>query len=162
MTLDSGSGAWREYIEPSAHESEPPSTMTSASRAPGACVPDAASAPTRSATPLAPIARPPISAPDGRVPPGRSHSMRTNQTGVMATISATRPEAVNFSPQVTLPLPRQSMKSPVTAVARTCVKVGRGVRCAMAQPTSSNPAITMRLPDIRKGGMLSIARRIEM
>ena len=153
---DCGSGVCRANIDPAAQLSVPTST-TSSPVTTAALLPPNASGPTSSATPAAPVSSPITTSPVGRVPPGRSHSISTNQTGVIATISATRPDALVNSAKVTAPLPTQSISNPRIAHERISRAEGRSAPREAAHAVRITPATNMRLPAIRKGGMLAIA-----
>jgi len=121
---DAGSGAWREYTEPSDHARQPKASM----RAPAwstCSPPSTCSGPTSSSRPASPSASPVTTVRVGRRPPGRAQSRSTIHSGTMATSSAVTPEGTRCSAHTTAPLPPSSMQAPTTAAARQWTGAGR-------------------------------------
>ena len=96
----------------------------------------------------------------GRLPPKRSQSKVTIQTGTVAMSSAAIPDGTYNSAQHTRPLPPSSMNVPITAADFHCAAVGRGVPRKRTKAYINAPATRKRTAAIRNGGSVSTAKRI--
>ena len=84
----------------------------------------------------------------------------TNHSGVAPTSRAAMPEGMRCSAHTTPPLPPSSRKRPITAADFQFARVGAGSPLHRRQAYRTTPEIRKRAEAIRKGGMLSIAKRM--
>src|SRR5260221_5738694 len=111
--------------------------------------------PTKSANPLKPSSSPATTRAPGRVPPGRSQSMRTIHNETVATSSAATPEGTVRSARQTPPFPTHSSKKPVMKDIRQCAAVGRAPVFQRRIGYRIKPVSKWREPASRSGGYKS-------
>ncbi len=75
-------------------------------------------------------------------------------------ISAANPDGSDCSAQPTIALADSSRSAPTTVAFRQCSGVGRAFDAANPMTDRIAPAIENLTPAMRKGGMVSIAKRI--
>src|SRR5947208_13242659 len=80
--------------------------------------------------------------------------------GTTATISAANPESIYFSETVTPPLPPRTKQAPIIKDVRQFAQFDLPMPCNHAIPYMITPAIRNRVPAIKNGGTVSIAKRI--
>jgi hypothetical protein len=110
--------------------------------------------------PTRPTSTPATTPSVGRRPPGRNQSTTTTQSGTQATRRAAIPEATNCSAHTTPPFPPRSRRAPMTAASRHMRPVGRGAPRASAHAAIPAPERRKRVLAIRKGGIVSTAKRM--
>jgi hypothetical protein len=78
----------------------------------------------------------------------------------MATSSEAIPEGTFCSAHTTPPLPANSNNAPIMKAERQWMRLGAGVPREAMNVYKIVPAITKRTPAIKKGGMVSTAKRM--
>ncbi|MER3544920.1 MAG: hypothetical protein C4311_10070 [Chloroflexota bacterium] len=115
--------------------------------------------PTSSTTPLKPRTSPITTRRLGRAPRHSQPSSAIHK-GEVAINTAARPEGTICSAQTTPPFPPSNSNAPTIAVLRHWNPWGRGTPCNRIQAYSTAPAMRKRVPAIKKGGNVSMAKRI--
>jgi hypothetical protein len=147
-----GRAAPRAYSEPPAQAAVVPTRASIARTSPPP------PGRTRSATPAKPTTSPAIAVADSRRPKN-ARSISATQSGMIATISAARPDSRRVSAQATPPLPIRRRAAPTIAAEPHCRSVGRA--CPReANAYSAVPATRNRTDDIRSGGIVLSVTRI--
>ena len=80
--------------------------------------------------------------------------------GTDATMSAAILDGTHCSAQTTPPLPPINSRAPTIAATRHSARVGHGTPRACDQSASTTPATRKRMPAMRNGGIVSIAKRM--
>ena len=93
----------------------------------------------------------------GLVPRGSAQANRGIQSGMVAAVSATTPDATRSCTQASTPWHRTNMRMPVIPACAHWRGVGTGAPARRAQAYSAQPATAAAAPRIMKGGKLSIA-----
>lgn len=93
-------------------------------------------------------------------PKGRNASISAIHNGAEPTNKAASPEVIYCSDQVRAPLPPISKSKATTPAARHSIRLGLGSPLARLHRYRTPPAIKKREAAIKKGGMVSTAKRI--
>src|SRR6266567_1636582 len=150
-----------ESTEPSAQENDPPIRLIDAQSSRWPMVPDRNCGQTRTNNPTMPSSRPALPRPEMWWSPSNRESSTRNQSGVMATMSAARPDDTASSAYESVRLPPISSNRPTTAASAICRGEYRTLRPVAAHTASMiTPAIENRTAHIRAGGMVCTAMSI--
>src|SRR6266487_3585165 len=116
--------------------------------------------PSKTPTPTKPPTRPSqtIGVGLGAIPDAQPST--TIYMGTTATISAPNPESIYFSDSVTPPTPPRIKQAPIIKDVRQFAQFDLPMPCDHPIAYIITPAIRNRVPAIKNGGTVSIAKRI--